>query len=264
MGFSRCMLIAILLFPSPSLQQTSTAPQDSQAVTILNEAVRTAGGLSAVNAVSDYTASGAITYLGIQNIRGSVTVFGLGTNEFRMDSTLPTGVRSWAIHEGQTTMRAEDGTISQMPPTSSVISSNSAFPYHTPMFPGSAIYPYGQLVTILSNPLYTISYKGIATIDGHSVHDIEVQRTLPGQVAPSTGYHIRDFFFDTSTLQLVMTQDMIPRNVVHEIRYSDYRSASGVLVPFSISERMGDQPRWQIQLDQITFNVGLQTSTFQL
>jgi hypothetical protein len=259
-------LVFVCFLTSTAAQQVPAAPsQDAQAVSLLNHVLTATGGQAAVNAILDYKAFGTITYPGTQNdVHGSVTVAGLGTSEFRLDATLPTGVRSWAIHKGQTTIRADDGTVSLLPPVPSQNPSDNAFPYHTPMFPGSVIFPYGQVVAVLGNPLYRVSYKGISTIDGHSMHDIEVQRILPGEVDPPSKYDVRDFFIDISTLQVVMTQDMIPRNVLHQIWYSDYRSEAGLLVPFSISEKMGGQQTWSIQLSNITFNVGLQDSTFQL
>jgi hypothetical protein len=61
-----------------------------------------------------------------------------------------------------------------------------------------------------------------------------------------------------------MTQDAFPKHVIHQLRYSDYRSVKSVLVPFSIAEFMGGQQIWAIHLDQISFNSGLQDSSFDL
>jgi len=50
----------------------------------------------------------------------------------------------------------------------------------------------------------------------------------------------------------------------HEISFSDHRLASGLLVPFAISEKIAGQQTWTIQLSQITFNAGLSDPDFQL
>jgi len=242
----------------------SPAPQDSQAVSVLNQALSAAGGAQAIKAVTDYTGSGNITYHWNQDVQGTVTVTGGGSVNIRLDATLPSGVRSWAIHEGQTTLKKEDGKISQLAATNPNVPTSDAFPYQTPLFPSSLAFPYRQLGTVLSNPSFAISYRGVVQVDGHSAADIQVQRVSVAAADPMNQYHAREFFIDTSTLQIVMTQDFVPKNVAHQIHYSDYRAISGVLVPFAITEKLGGQPISTIQLSQITFNSGLQDSAFVL
>jgi hypothetical protein len=45
--------------------------------------------------------------------------------------------------------------------------------------------------------------------------------------------------------------------------FSDYRAINGILVPFSITERVAGQTTWTIQLSQIAFNTGLGDTDFQ-
>jgi hypothetical protein len=256
----------LLLFCYPVLAQTtaSPAPQDPQAVSVLNQALAVGGGLTAIKAIADYTGSGNITYHWNPDVQGTVTIKGLGSIAIRLDATLPSGVRSWAIHDGQTAMKQENGAISQLAATNPNVPSSDAFPYQTPLFPSSIAFPYHQLTTVLANPSFGISYKGIVQVDGHSVHDIQVQRVAAGGVDPMSKYHAREFFIDTSTFQIVMTQDLVPKNVIHQIHYSNYTAVSGVLVPFAIAEELGGQATWTIQLSQMTFNPGLQDSDFVL
>jgi hypothetical protein len=266
------LLFCLFLCAVPAwTQQTSTQPalpptiKDPQAVNILNQALTVAGGAAAIKAVTDYTATGNVTYHWNPEVQGSVTVRGLGLGQIRVDANLPRGVHSSVLSGGQTTTKAEDGRLSQYPPPYPVPSSD-AFPYQPPMFPGSLVLPHTQLTVVLNNPRFNISYKGIVQLDGNSVHDVQVQPILPGQTQPDsmTEYHTIDFFIDTTTLQLVMTQDNVPKHIVHQIRYSDYRNVGGVQVPFSIGEQMDGQKTRDIQLSQVSFNVGLQVSTFAL
>jgi hypothetical protein len=243
---------------------TTTAPQDPQAVSVLNQSLSLAGGAQALKATTDYTGSGNITYHWNPDVQGTVTIKGLGSIALRMDATLPSGVRSWAIADGATTLKNENGTISQLAATNPNVPSTDAFPYQTPLFPSSLAFPYRQLTNVLANPSFSISYNGIVQVDGHSVHDIQIQRVSAGSVDPMMNYHAREFFIDTSTFQIVMTQDLVPKNVVHQIHYSNYTTISGVLVPLALSEELGGQPTWTIQLSQITFNSGLQDSAFAL
>ena len=265
------LLIALFSLSVPLLGQTqsSTAPsgvaaQDAQGVNVLNQAITLAGGTSALKAVTDYTGSGNITYHGNSDVQGTVTIKGLGSIAVRLDATLPTGVRSWAIHDGQTALKQENGTITQLAAINPNVPSSDAFPYQTPLFPSSIAFPYRQLTNVLANPSFSIAYKGIVQIDGHSVHDIQIQRVLAGIVDPMSKYHSREFFIDSSSFQIVMTQDTVPKNITHQIHYSNYIAVSGVLVPFGINEQLGDQPTWTIQLSQMTFNSGLQDSAFAL
>lgn len=248
----------------PSTATAAPASQDPQAVTVLNQALTLGGGAPTFKAITDYTGSGNISYHGNPDVQGTVTIKGLGSIAVRLDATLPNGVRSWAIHDGVSTLKKENGTISQFAATNPNVPSSDAFPYQTPIFPSSLAFPYRQLTNVLANPSFSISYKGIVQIDGHSVHDIQVQRVATGGVDPMSPYHAREFFIDTSSFQIVMTQDFVPKNITHQIHYSNYTAVSGILVPLAMTEDMGGQATWNIQLSQMTFNSGLQDSAFVL
>jgi hypothetical protein len=259
--------LSAFLLPSVLFAQVqsiaTTATQDPQAVSVLNQALSAAGGATAHRAVTDYTASGTITYHNNPDIQGTVSVKGMNAVAVRIDATLPTGVRSWAIHEGVASAKDENGKLSVAinPPN---VPSSDAFPYQTPLFPSSIAFPYHQLTIALANPSFSIAYGGVTQVDGHSVHHIQVQRVSAGGVDPMSRYHARELFIDTSTFQIVMTQDLVPKNVVHQIHYSHYSAVSGVLAPLTLAEDLGGQQTWTIQLSQITFNSGLQDSAFAL
>jgi hypothetical protein len=260
----RIMRVLLFVFlPSMLFAQVPNATQDPQAVSVLNQALGAAGGATAHRAVTDYTGSGTITYHNNPDVQGTVSIKGLNSIAIRIDATLPTGIRSWAVHDGVATTKLENGRLSVAANKPNVPSSD-AFPYQTPLFPSSIAFPYQQLTISLASPSFSISYRGIAQVDGHSVHDIEVQLVSAGGVDPMSLYVARDFFIDTSTFQIVMTQDLVPKNVVHQIHYSNYTAVSGVLVPFAIAEELGGQATWTVQLSQIKFNSGLQDSDFGL
>jgi hypothetical protein len=272
------VLFSTSLFGTALAQQQAAAatdlppaPQDPQAVAVLNQAIAVAGGAQALGAVRDYTAAGNVTYhrdQGDQDVQGTVTIIGQGASRVRLDASLPTGVRSWAILRGQTTRKTTDGKISQLPPPKGrVIPSSDALPYHAPMFPGGLVFPYLELVAALNNPSYAVSYKGLVQLDGRSAYDIQVERVMPSSAtakAPASPYDLKDYFIDASTSQVLMTQETVPKFVVHRIRYSDYRPVGGVLAPFSISEELGGQHTWDIELNQIGFNSGVRDSAFVL
>jgi hypothetical protein len=257
--------VSVLAQQPASSQQASApppAPKDPQAVSVLNQALAVAGGATTINAIADYVAKGNVTYHWAEDVRGTVALLGMGGGDIRIDAYLPTGARSEAIHDGQSTIRAADGTISQNPPSYKVPSSD-AFPYEAPFLPASLGLPYLQLTAVLASPRMSLSYKGLVQLDGHSVHQVEAQRNVgKGGSRTVSEYETWEFFIDPSTLELVMVRDVFPLHVIHEIRYSDYQPVSGVLVPFSIREQMGGQPTWEMQIGQISFNTGLQDSSF--
>jgi hypothetical protein len=274
MSSARLGLPFFLLFLNISLwgQQTQQAtaappaPQDPQALNALSQALTVAGGTSAIRAIQDYTATGTITYSSDQNAQGPVTVQGLGGTEFRLDANLPAGARSWAVHEGFVTTKSEEGTIWSMGTTGPVPSSD-AFPFQTPLFPGSIAFPFRQLSSVVGNPGYSLSYKGVIVIDGHWVHEIKFQRGS-SEAASSGGFVVpsrtREIFIDTASFQIVKVSDALPKGVPHAMHYSDYRSVGGILMPFSITEEVAGQQTWAIQLNQINFNTGLQEASFAI
>jgi len=275
MHLSRPMaVVAILLISIPMLARQATqskisqtiqpAPQDTQAVNVLNQALSFAGGATAISGVTDYTATGTVTYHWDKDVQGNVTLQGLGPDEFRLDANLPNGTRSWAIQEGQTAIKSEQGVLTHIPPQLKVIPSSDAYPYEAPLFPTSIAFPYLQLTPVLGNPRYSISYKGTVQLAGHSAHDVLVQFYPNGQGKPDSmsEYRTREFFIDTSSLQVLLIQESVPKHVIRQVRYSSYTTVNGMLVPFSITEEVGGQPTWAIQLSKITFNTGLQDSEF--
>ncbi len=252
-----CLLLSILLLTIPVWSQetqTPTVTKDVQAVSVLNQALTAAGGTAAITTVADYTGIGTITYHGANDVQGTVTVRGSGLGSLRIDAALPTGVRSEAATDGQITIKTEDGGVT---------------PLHlqAPMNPGRLLLPYLLLAPAVNSPAFSLSYKGLVDVDGHSVHDVQLTRILPGGSDP-TGvireYSTIDYFIDPATWQLVMMQDVVLRHLVRQVRYSDYKLVNGVPVPSSISEQIADQPTWQMQINQVTFNTGLQDSDFQL
>src|SRR5439155_9582287 len=116
------ILAALFLVPSGAQQSSPPSAgsqpvqRDPQALTILNQALQMAGGADAVRAIETFTGSGTITYFEPSNeVKGSVTVRGKGLDQFRLDATLPTGARSWAVSNGSGSARETDGVVTSIP-----------------------------------------------------------------------------------------------------------------------------------------------------
>jgi hypothetical protein len=230
-------------------QTTTSVARDPQAITVLSQVLVSAGGTTAISAITDYTASGTITYTHSPNVQENVTISGRGPAELRIDTPSSAGARSYLINGPQN---------STQPATGKVDVRN----IEAPMMAGNVAAPYRELAAVFGNSQFSLSYVGLVQSNGHSLHDIRAQRALPG---PLRTYHTVDFFIDSATLQLAITQDTLPQDATpRTIRYSDFRSVGGVLVPFSIDEEIGGEPFAAIQLNQVMFNNGLPDSTFQL
>jgi hypothetical protein len=229
------------------------APKDPQAVTLLNQALAVAGETTSIAALTDYTAKGNITYNWNPQAQGSVTVQALGLNQYRVDASLPKGVRSSAVTNGQMTMKFEDGSVQLI---------------HTQiaMNLSGLVVPYLELSIGLNSPAFSLSNKGLVEVNGHSAYDIQVQLVGSGLNRPRNlaDFYVRDYFVDATTFHVLMTQDLAPKHVIRQLQYSDFTPVNGVLVPFSITEMTGSQQTWTMQLSQITFNSGLQDSAFAL
>src|SRR5580704_6305140 len=242
---------------TPPLDQATTtppaAPKDPQAVTVIGQALAAGGGTSTLMSLDDYTASGTVIYHQDQDVQGTVTLSGLGLGTFRQDATLPTGVRSFSIANGQAS--TQEGVITRQ----------LNVEYQIPLMTSSVLVPCWELAAALNNPMFGLSYKGITQVDGLSAYDIRIQLMPPAPPDPNgviAEYFGADFFIDTTTFQVRMIQDVVIQHFVRRIRYSNYTTTNGLLVPFSIDEEINGQPSQSIQLNQIAFNSGLQESAF--
>jgi hypothetical protein len=264
MRFSRFLTFVIVLnlcLPAWS-QQTSPvwvpppAVKDPEAVRVLNQAVAAAGGFASIEAVTDYTALGSVSYPTApdENVSGTITINGRGLKQIRLDEQRPSGNYSESINNGAIAERTADGI-------------KHAFPQAAPVMAGSNTLPCLQLAALSVDPNVALIYKGLVSQGGVSVHHILALRTFPAQPDPH-GPFIElgnaELFIDASSLQIVKAQDKIRGGAIRSIQYSNYKTVSGVSVPFAVNERIGATVIRSTLLSRISFNNGLQDSTFDL
>jgi hypothetical protein len=281
LGIAALLVSASLLAQQPP--SAGTVSRDVQALNLLDHALSVAGGASAIAAITDYTATGSGTWYQASDhtLEGTVTISGTASEQLRFDAHLPTGVRSYAVSHGHSAWKTEDERLIQTPAPHTAVPSSDAFAYKAPMFAGGFAWPLIQIAAVLNDSLLEVSYRRSVQIDGRPAHEIQVRRLLPGRSDPNDQEQLGDwdtgylkmplaesssmyFFIDAATHQVVMTQDVLPKHVIHQLRYSDYRPVKSVLVPFSIAEFVRGQQIWAIHVDQISFNTGLQDSSFEL
>ncbi len=254
-------LLFFALFGQLALaQQTATTVQrDQQALTVLTQVLKAAGGQAALETIQDITGSGNITYYWAgEEVQGTVTVKGRGIGQFRLDATLSNGVRSWAVDNGTGFEKETDGTVKQIP-------------HHNTVNFGNLTFPLSFIAAVAQDTSTNITYVGLETKESSQVHHVRMQKAFASTADPSgilSKLTIRDFFIDSTTFQVVSTLDMVhPADAStidypREMRFSDYRNVNGVLVPFAIVEVATGQRTYSIQLNQVTFNSGLQDSDF--
>lgn len=245
---------------------TPTVQKDPQALGILAQALTAGGGVSALGMIGDYTASGTVTYYwGGKEVPGSVTVKGRGTGQFLLEASLPQGPYKVVVSNGTGSVTSPNG-------------SHQTLEYGNTVNFGSLTFPLSYLTAAPGSSTTSIVYVGLETVEGAQVHHIRMQQIPQAQNSSTSSNNnfmtvaaqlsTRDFYVDPATFQIVSTLDSVhPKdksqiNIRHELKFSNYKQSSGILVPFSIDEFVYGQHTWSIQLSQISFNGGLTDSTF--
>jgi len=257
-SFTLLFIVPFALFGQQPSQPTPE--RDQQALTVLTQSLNAAGGVSALTAIQDYKATGTATYYWAgKEVTGTTTVQGRGVAQFRIDSTLSAGNYSMVISNGSGQVTDAQGKITQIP-------------YHNTVTLTNLSFPLVEMAIRLQDSSYNITYVGLVTKDGHQFHQIRTNKILPTnnvllaqQIFRLT---TRDFLIDPQSFQVFAVMDMVhPNNNANlstprEVLFSSYTTTNNVSVPMSITEKVGGQQTWAIQLSQINFNVGLNDSTF--
>lgn len=232
--------------------------KDPKALSLIGTAITAMGDPS--GSVQDFTATGDITYYWAgKEEKGSATIEGKGADQLRFDSALANGTRSWVVHGGTGNIRDVDGKV-------------RSIPFHNAVVLGNLIFPLGRLKALNSDASTSVSYAGLSTIENQSFDDISVHKQLFQTDPDGAGNRLMDadFYFDPASHMLIGVHDQthptrsMTANIPHAIYFSDYRPVSGILVPFSVSEYVGGQRVWSLQITNVTFNTGLTDSNFQL
>jgi hypothetical protein len=90
-AFIFCLFLCALPIYGQQAQPSAAPPpatKDPQAVSVVNQALKVAGGASAISAIKDYTGTGSITYHMAQDIQGTVTIRGRRLSRLRIDASL--------------------------------------------------------------------------------------------------------------------------------------------------------------------------------
>lgn len=244
---------------SASYLALAQGTKDLEAVKVLSAAVDAAGGVPTIIAIQDFSATGTATYYWAkQSVPAPVTLKARGASQFRVDAILDSGTRSWVASNGMGTLVNTDGIRTKIP-------------FYNAVNVGILSWRLPNIMTALTDPTITASYVGLVQSEQGQAYQIHVQQTDASNPDPVlANIKAVDYFVDPNTYLLLQTVDStysttdLTQAYQHAVVFSDYRNVNGVMVPFSITEKISDQSTWSIQLDSITFNVGLTDTDFKL
>jgi hypothetical protein len=259
------VLLLISFFVLPFTLNAQESPQnverDAQAINLLAQCLSASGGASAIMSIKDFAGTGEITYFWAgKQVQGSVTIRGIGLNEFRLDAEVPNGTRSWIINNMEGALIKSDGTT-------------ASIPYSNAVNRGSFTFPLAYLQEALNDASTSVTYKGQVTLGNKQVYDIQLDKPFPGKADKDgrlSKLSIRDFLIDPSSFLIVATKDseygknLFNPGVTHEVDFGDYSNVNGIAVPLSITEFVGGQETSTLKLDSVSFNTGLTDDQFQL
>lgn len=232
------------------------ATRDPQGVTLLTQALNAAGGASVIGSINDFSAIGKITYYWSEPVEGTLKVSGRGLHQFRLDASVAGGQLSWITNGSSAFQKKPDGSKFPLPSQNTVK-------------PATVTFPLVQVLTVVQDGAFNISYVGLVAHDGRQMHDIRVQRTFQhdpvGALSKITKAHI---FIDPQSLTIQGIEDVVYakgglEEYPHEMQFGSYQAINGVLVPMSITELISGQKVESIELTEIKFNTGLTDADFK-
>ncbi len=253
------LCISLLLLGSPILSAT-TPQRDASALSFLSQALDAAGGSTTIAGITDFTATGSITYSWGDPVPGTTVVKSRGLTQFRIDSQVPDGTWSFIVRNGTGILKLPNGA-------------GNPVPYQGSLIAGSLTLPILQISAALNDASVTVIDDGVVPLGTGQARQISIQQNLSTDIDPNG--HLskttkRDYFFDPSTLFLLQVHDTVYPNkdvvnggVQRIIGMGNYQTSNGIAVPFSISVSQDGQTLWSVQLTSINFNTGLSDSDFQ-
>jgi hypothetical protein len=218
--------------------------------------------LVGANPLTDVTLTGTARRIaGSDDESGTATLKAV-SGASRLDLSLPSGQRSeFRNASGNTpagTWSGPDG-----------VSHDIAF--HNLLTEPAWFFPPFAVARGLTNSSYLVTYVGSETKDSLAVQHLSIsQQPANSSNAAALLPHLSqvDLYLDSSTLlPVVMSFSIHPDDnalldIPAEIRFSDYRSVSGVQVPFHVQKLLNNGLILDLQFQSAILNSGLSASTF--
>jgi len=254
-------LIVVLLVCLPSFLWSQTAQpvptSDPQAVTLAQQSI---AALTGGAVISDVTLNGNVTWiLGSDNEAGTGTFQAKGTIESRIGLNLSglTRVEVRNLNNGSPSgaWQVNGGVV-------------TASPYHSCLTDAAWFFPALSSLVQNANSTFIFKYLGLEQHGGVSAQHVRVF-----QIAPNALFqHLStmDFFLDpVSSLPLAIVAPIHPdldagTDIPSEIRFANYQSVNGVLVPFHFQRLVNGGLLLDVNVTSAAFNTGLVDTIFSL
>lgn len=256
------LLFPLLLVSSVSnAQQASTpAPRDAGAVSLLQRSLAAVVG---TNPVNDVTLSGTANYIaGSDNETGTATLKATAIGQGRVDLSLSNGPRSEVVD------------ASQAAPTGSWCGPDGAWHSmvaHNLMADPSWFFPAFLLSRVLSTSTYAVSAVDSETINGVAAQHFTIYQQAQADPNATLIQNLSqiDIYLDPSALvPVAIAFNIHPDNnalvnIPIEIKFSNYLSTQGILVPNHIQKYIQNGLALDVTVSGTQFNTGLSSSDFQ-
>jgi len=249
--FWRSAVLVLLLSTFGAAQQTISSTRDPQAVALVQAAVNAMGGPNAAQGIRTAVVSG-----------GSDTVFRSflwkddfsgGRHEFRRELTDGTNTRLLASGHG-TPANAFNSKARKLRRHVAY----SIWPLHLPIV---------MLYNILQNTNFTLTLGPQVVIDNHTCFQL-VAKDESGPVEAVLS--VQRWYIDTATGIPVRLEHRVTDAMTVEgyetgkVDYSDFRSVSGVLIPFQLVTSQNGKKTGTVTVTSVVLNSPISSSDFDI
>lgn len=251
-----CLICSLIPASAQSTAQVSR--RDPQALAILTQTIVVSGGVDLLRSIQDVTETGTVTYNTDDAATGTVTIKSRGQTQFRMDADLSGSRRKTVVSGDYGALQDAEGQFRPIHTQSSADLENLTLPYLS-------------LIEAIQDSSTTIIYVGLESHNGASVYDIRIERKYPPKKDPTGTRGPReahDIYINPQSFRVSSISDEIhfsltrDDGVPHEVLYSNYQTENGIAMPLTIVETTYGVTGVKIQLNQVTFNSGLNDSDF--
>jgi hypothetical protein len=246
------------------LSQTPAASavpvKDSGAVALAVKAMHAMGDPATIAGITDSVALGTLTIHSPQgDFSAPTTIKTKGSQELRMESQWASGTSARIVNGGRGVIIKPDGTVKAL-----ILKNTFAErPHHIPLL---------SLLAEHASPNVEITSSGQSSVAGTAVDIISVSLPTSSDLPQAQFFREstrRSFYIDHLTgLIAKIEYPLYPENggppAKVEIFYSDYRNASGVMVPFHQTTYLDGALQSDLVLTSVKFNAGLADSDFIL
>ena len=244
---------------SHALAAPQAAARDPQALTLIASSLKALTGGVAVNDVIVQTTA---TYVaGSDEETGTATLTASGNQQSLLQLNLSGGTREEIRNGPAGAWIGPDGTAHSMV-TDNCLNDADWF------------YPVLTLEALQTDPTLGVQYIGPTVWNGVATVQLQFFHVIPGQTAPVTteiqNRSVVNLYLDpASMLPLALdfnthADDNVNLNIPVEIRFGDYRAASGVLIPFRIQKLLQGTLLLDFVAAQAAVNSALPPSTFTI